>query len=69
LVLRLGSNDFSSNSIIGCNDAERVGPLTLMCGTGIPAGVVPQAIAGVADNRVLLIDPSAESSGNTASSA
>jgi len=52
----LGPNDFSSNSIIGCNDSQRVGPLTLMAGTGTPPGVIPQAPAGVADNRVMLVD-------------
>lgn len=52
-----GPNDFSANSVIGVNDAERVGPLTLMAGTGTPAGVIPQAPNGVADNRVLLVDP------------
>lgn len=52
----LGPNDFSSNSIIGCNDAERVGNWTLMCGTGTPAGLIPQATNGAADNRVLLVD-------------
>src|SRR5579859_1141584 len=29
-----GPNDFSTHSIIGCNDAKRVGILTLMAGTG-----------------------------------
>lgn len=53
----LGPNDFSSNSIIGCNDAQRVGPFTLMAGTGTPAGVIPQAPNGAADNRVILVDP------------
>jgi hypothetical protein len=53
----LGPNDFSPKSIIGCNDAQRVGPLTLMAGTGTPAGVIPQAPAGAADNRVILVDP------------
>ena len=28
-----------------------------MAGTGTPAGVIPQAPNGVADNRVLLVDP------------
>ena len=33
----LGPNDFSARSIIGCNDAQRVGgQLTLMAGTGTP---------------------------------
>ena len=53
----LGPNDFSARSIIGVNDAQRVGPLTLMAGTGTPAGVIPQAPDGVADNRVMLVDP------------
>ncbi len=53
----LGPNDFSPESIIGCNDAQRVGPMTLMAGTGTPPGVVPQAPDGVADNRVILVNP------------
>jgi outer membrane protein assembly factor BamB len=52
-----GPNDFSPRSIIGVNDAQRVGDLTLMAGTGAPAGVIPQAPDGAADNRVLLVDP------------
>ena len=53
----LGPNDFSPRSIIGVNDAQRVGPFTLMAGTGTPAGVIPQAPDGVADNRVVLVNP------------
>lgn len=53
----LGPSDFTAKSIIGCNDAQRVGPYTLMAGTGTPAGVIPQAPDGVLDNRVLLVDP------------
>jgi plastocyanin len=52
----LGPDDFSPNSIIGVNDAQRVGPLTLMAGTGTPSGVIPQAPNGAMDNRVLLVD-------------
>jgi hypothetical protein len=52
----LGPNDFSPQSIIGCNDAQRVGPFTLMAGTGTPPGVIPQAPNGAVDNRVLLVD-------------
>lgn len=52
----LGPNDFSANSILGVNDAERVGNDTLMAGTGIPAGVDPNCPAGCADNRVVLVD-------------
>ena len=53
----LGPIDFSSNSIIGCNDAERVGDYTLMAGTGDPPGVIPQSVNGSIDNRILLVDP------------
>jgi hypothetical protein len=53
----LGPNDFSPQSIIGVNDAQRVGPFTLMAGTGTPRGVIPQASNGAADNRVILVDP------------
>jgi hypothetical protein len=54
----LGPKDFTANSIIGCNDAQRVGFYTLMAGTGTPAGVIPEAPNGAADNRVVLVDPS-----------
>lgn len=53
----LGPNDYTTNSIISCNDAQRVGILTLMAGTGVPPGVIPQATNGFADNRVILVDP------------
>jgi outer membrane protein assembly factor BamB len=53
----LGPNDFSARSIIGVNDAQRVGVFTLMAGTGTPPGVIPQAPTGAADNRVMLVDP------------
>lgn len=53
----LGPTDFSTQSIIGVNDAQRVGKYTLMAGTGTPAGVISQAPGGVADNRVILVDP------------
>lgn len=55
-----GPADFSPDSIIGVNDAQRVGKLTLMAGTGTPGGQ-PEAPnctnpAGCTDNRVLLVD-------------
>jgi len=53
-----GPNDFTAKSVIGVNDAQRVGDFTLMAGTGTPAGVIPQAPGGAADNRVMLVDPS-----------
>jgi hypothetical protein len=54
-----GPADFSKESIIGVNDAQRVGPLTLMAGTGTPGGQ-PEAPnctdpAGCPDNRILLV--------------
>lgn len=52
-----GPNDFTAKSVIGVNDAQRVGNLTLMAGTGTPPGVIPQAPGGVPDNRVMLVDP------------
>jgi len=56
----IGPNDISPNSIVGTNDAERVGAFTLMAGTGIPPGVSQasaQCLAnGCADNRVLLVN-------------
>jgi len=53
----LGPGNTTPGSMIGTNDAERVGNLTLMAGTGIPAGVVTHCKKGCADNRVLLVDP------------
>jgi hypothetical protein len=63
-----GPHDFSPRSIIGTNDAERVGLFTLMAGTGDPpvaAGSSPPAgdlclnlANGCPDNRVILVDPS-----------
>lgn len=58
----LGPADFSPASIIGTNDAQRVGDLTLMAGTGTPGGQ-PEAPNctnpnGCPDNRVLLVDSS-----------
>ena len=53
----LGPNDFSASSVIGVNDAQRIGSLTLMAGTGTPAGIIPQAPDGAADNRVMIVNP------------
>jgi hypothetical protein len=55
-----GPADFSKESIIGVNDAQRVGELTLMAGTGTPGGQ-PEAPnctdpTGCPDNRVLLVN-------------
>jgi hypothetical protein len=53
----LGPHDFSTNSPIGCNDAERVGDYTLMANPGDAPGVIPETPNGSVDNRVLLVDP------------
>lgn len=54
----LGPTDFSAASIIGVNDAQRVGPYTLMAGTGTPPATVPTCTAsgGCPDSRVILVD-------------
>jgi outer membrane protein assembly factor BamB len=46
------------HSIVGTNDAERVGDLTLIAGTGTPAGADPSCPNpnGCADNRVILVN-------------
>src|SRR5438309_7568382 len=51
-----GPGDTSANAIAGTNDAERVGSLTLMSGTGVPPGATTNCKAGCVDNRVLLVD-------------
>jgi outer membrane protein assembly factor BamB len=51
-----GSNVAGPHSVVGVNDAQRVGTLTLISGTGIPAGATPDCPAGCADNRVFLVN-------------
>jgi hypothetical protein len=53
-----GPGNITPSAIIGTNDAERVNDLTLMSGTGIPAGPISTTHCrkGCADNRVLLVD-------------
>jgi hypothetical protein len=53
-----GSSVAGPNSIVGTNDAERVGDLTLISGTGTPAGADPSCtnMAGCVDNRVILVN-------------
>src|SRR5712692_6637159 len=51
-----GPGDHSANAITGTNDAERVGSLPLMSGTGIPPGATTNCKKGCVDNRVLLVD-------------
>src|SRR5260370_696153 len=53
-----GPGDTSASAIVGTNDAERVGDLTLMSGTGIPPGGTTNCKkSGCVDNRVLLVEP------------
>lgn len=58
----VGPHDLGPTSIIGVNDAERVGNLTLMAGTGTPPNTVPSCTRpnGCPDNRVLLVNRSGE---------
>jgi hypothetical protein len=59
-----GSDAPGPDSIVGTNDAERVGRFTLISGTGIPpsdpANPLPgchDPVNGCPDNRVILVDP------------
>jgi len=52
-----GSSVPGAHSVVGVNDAQRVGPFTLVAGTGVPAGAEPTCPNGCADNRVMIIDP------------
>ncbi len=59
-----GSDVAGPHSVVGVNDAQRVGPLTLISGTGIPpsdpANPLPgcsDPVNGCADNRVFIVDP------------
>ncbi len=55
----IGPNDISDKSIVGVNDAQRVGSATLMAGTGVPPGAFePQCTNGCVDNRILLVNRS-----------
>jgi hypothetical protein len=53
-----GSNVPGPNSIVGTNDAQRVGSLTLISGTGTPPGADPSCPSknGCPDNRVILVN-------------
>ena len=53
-----GSNVPGPHSIVGVNDAERVGSFTLMAGTGAPSGTEPGCGGqqGCPDNRVILVN-------------
>jgi hypothetical protein len=55
-----GADTPGPNSVVGTNDAERVGELTLISGTGIPGGVTlpgcSDPVNGCPDNRVILVN-------------
>ena len=58
-----GSDIPGPHSVVGTNDVQRVGPLTLIAGTGIPAANPPlpgcsDPVNGCPDNRVFLVDHS-----------
>jgi hypothetical protein len=56
-VWRFGNGSWIAGpkSIVGVNDAQRIGDLTLVAGTGVPAGAEPNCPNGCPDNRVLVI--------------
>lgn len=51
-----GSSTAGPHSIVAPNDAQRVGSMTLMSGTGAPAGAEPTCPDGCGDNRVILVN-------------
>ncbi len=57
-----GADKPGPHSIVGTNDAERVGEFTLISGTGIPGGVTPplpgcsDPVNGCPDNRVIVVN-------------
>jgi hypothetical protein len=55
-----GSSTAGPHSVVGVNDAQRVGPLTLVAGTGVPPGAEPTCPNGCPDNRVMLLDPASQ---------
>ncbi|MBV8283502.1 MAG: PQQ-binding-like beta-propeller repeat protein [Candidatus Eremiobacteraeota bacterium] len=52
-----GSSIAGPHSVVGVNDAERYGKLTLIAGTGLPAGTIPACSKKPCqDNRVFVVD-------------
>lgn len=54
-----GSDLPGPHSVVGTNDAERFGTLTLISGTGTPPGLpgCGDTVNGCPDNRVFIVDP------------
>jgi hypothetical protein len=55
-----GSSTAGPTSVVAPNDFQRVGALSLVAGTGAPAGSEPTCPSGCADNRVMLINKKGE---------
>jgi hypothetical protein len=57
-----GSDLPGPHSVVGVNDAERFGPLTLISGTGTPPGLpgCSNTVSGCPDNRVFIVSPSGD---------
>jgi hypothetical protein len=55
-----GSSVAGLASVVAPNDAQRVGPLTLIAGTGAPGGSEPSCTNPCQDNRVMLVDPAGQ---------
>ncbi len=51
-----GSSVAGIHSVVGVNDAQRIGGITLVAGTGVPAGAEPTCPNGCPDNRVMLVN-------------
>lgn len=53
-----GSDLPGPKSVVGVNDAERIGPFTLISGTGTPPGLpgCSDTVNGCPDNRVFIVD-------------
>jgi hypothetical protein len=51
-----GSSVAGPGTIVGTNDAQRVGNFTLIAGTGVPPGGEPSCPSGCQDNRVILVN-------------
>lgn len=51
-----GPLDFTPSSVIGVRSAQRIGKLTLIASSGIYPGLVNEALNGVADSRVILVN-------------
>jgi hypothetical protein len=53
-----GSDVAGPHSVVGVNDAERIGPVTLISGTGTPPGApgCSDTVNGCPDNRVFIVD-------------